>query len=86
MLRLEYLLFNHSNVEITFTLIRPIAYLYTSSGFQRLQLIDTSGSRDPLHDDSASVWPRDDDAEGHFKKQLLGPLHPSTLQSSHSKG
>ncbi len=24
---------------------------------------------------------RDDDAEGHFKKQLFGPLHPSTLRS-----
>ncbi len=38
--------------------------------------MDTSGSHDPLHDDGAS---RDDDAEGHFKKQLFGPLHPSKL-------
>ncbi len=41
---------------------------------------------DSLHDDGASVWARDDDAKGHFKKQLFGPLHPSTLQSSHSGG
>ncbi len=34
---------------------------------------------DFLHDDSASVWPRDDDTEGHFKKQLFGPLYPSKL-------
>ncbi len=27
----------------------------------------------------ASVWARDNDAEGHFKKQLLGSLHPSKL-------
>ncbi len=27
------------------------------------ELMDTSGSHDPLHDDGAS---RDDDAEGHF--------------------
>ncbi len=31
---------------------------------------------DSLHDDDASVWARDDDAEGHFKKQLFGPLQP----------
>ncbi len=29
---------------------------------------------DSLHDDGASMWTRDDDAEGHFKKQLFGPL------------
>ncbi len=29
------------------------------------------------NDDGASVWARDDDAEGHFKKQLFGPY---TLQ------
>ncbi len=34
---------------------------------------------DSLHDDGASVWARDDDAEGHFKKRLFGPLHPSKL-------
>ncbi len=32
---------------------------------------------DSLHDDGASVWARDDDAEGHFKKQLFVPY---TLQ------
>ncbi len=37
---------------------------------------------DSFHNDSASVWTRDNDAEGHFKKQLFVPLHPSTLQSS----
>ncbi|KAI2653902.1 putative RNA-directed DNA polymerase from transposon BS [Labeo rohita] len=31
---------------------------------------------------NASVWSRDDDAEGHFKKQLFGPLHTSTLKLS----
>ncbi len=39
---------------------------------------------DSLHDDGAFVWGRDDDEEGHFKKQLFGPLHPLTLRSSHS--
>ncbi len=29
---------------------------------------------DCLHDDGTSVWAWDDDAEGHFKKQLFGPL------------
>ncbi len=28
-----------------------------------------------LHDDGTSMWARDDDAEGHFKTQLFGPLH-----------
>ncbi len=32
---------------------------------------------DSLHDDGASVWAWDVDAEGHFKKQLFVPLHPS---------
>ncbi len=30
-----------------------------------------------FHDDGASVWAWDDDTEGHFKKQLFSPLHPS---------
>ncbi len=30
--------------------------------------------------------PSYDDSEGHFKKQLFGPLQPSTLRSSHSRG
>ncbi len=34
---------------------------------------------DSLNDDSASVWKLDNDAEGHFKKQLFGPLQPSKL-------
>ncbi len=41
---------------------------------------------DSLHDDCASVWTRHNDAEGLFKKELFGPLHPSTLRSSHSGG
>ncbi len=32
------------------------------------ELMDTSGSHDPLYDDGAS---RDDDAEGHFKKHII---------------
>ncbi len=31
---------------------------------------------DCFHDDGAFLWAWDDDAEGHFKKQLFGPLHP----------
>ncbi len=38
---------------------------------------------DSLHDDGAF---RMMTAEGHSKKQLFGPLHPSTLRSSHSGG
>ncbi len=38
-----------------------------------VQLMDTSGPHDPLHDDGASMWEQDD---GHFKKKLFGPLHP----------
>ncbi len=61
-----------------------------NEGFRRVQLMDTSApkilSADSLHDDGASVWARDDGAEGHFKKQLFGPLHPSTLRSSQSGG
>ncbi len=37
---------------------------------------------DSFHDDGASIWTRDDDAEGHFKEQLFGtptPLNPSKL-------
>ncbi len=34
---------------------------------------------DSFHDDHASVWARDDDAEVHFKKQLFSPLHPSII-------
>ncbi len=34
----------------------------------------------------APLCGRDDNAEGHIKKQLFGPLHPSTLRSSHSEG
>ncbi len=34
---------------------------------------------DSLDDDGVSIWAWDDDAEGHFKKQLFGPLHPSKL-------
>ncbi len=34
----------------------------------------------------ASMWARDDNAEGHFKKQLFGPQHPSSLLSCHSGG
>ncbi len=42
---------------------------------------------DCFHDDGVSIRARDDDAEGHFKKPpLFGPLHLSTLQSSHSRG
>ncbi len=52
---------------------------HRNEGFRRVQLMNSSGPLDPLHDDGASVWPRDDDAEGHFKKQLLGPLHPLKL-------
>ncbi len=29
---------------------------------------------------AAPLWAWDDDAEGHFKKQLFGTLHPSTLE------
>ncbi len=32
------------------------------------------------------IPPPYNDAEGHFKKQLFGPLHLSTLRSSHSGG
>ncbi len=39
-----------------------------------------------LHDDGASMSVRDDDAEGHFRKQLFGPLHLSNLRSSHYGG
>ncbi len=52
---------------------------HRNEGFRRVQLMNSSGPLDPLHDDGASVWPRDDDAEGHFKKQLFGPLHPLKL-------
>ncbi len=38
---------------------------------------------DSLHDDGTSVLARDDDTQEHFKKQLFGPLRPSTLWSSH---
>ncbi len=58
--------------------------------YSPLQQIDISGPMilctDALHDEGASVWARDDDAEGHFNKRLFGPLHPSSLQSSHSGG
>ncbi len=39
-----------------------------------------------LHDDGSSMSVQDDDAEGHFRKQLFGPLHLSNLRSSHYGG
>ncbi len=30
---------------------------------------------DSLHDDGATIWAWDDNAEGHFKKRLFDPLH-----------
>ncbi len=47
---------------------------------------------DFFHDDGASVLARDDDAEGHFKKQLFGPSTPfnssklSLRRVNHLKG
>ncbi len=49
--------------------------------FWTVQLMDTLAIWLPMiicaasfHDNSISIWARDDDAEGHFKKQLFGPL------------
>lgn len=39
-------------------------------------------SYDSLHKDGASVWARDDDTKGHFKKQLFGTLHGFSVNTN----
>ncbi len=57
----------------------PLQRALRNEGFRRVQLMDTSAlmilCADSLHDDGATIWAWDDNAEGHFKKRLFDPLH-----------